>query len=107
MNFKLCIRVVVILLFLELVNQLLLPHICAFCHFEDSNYITTHPISVNSEANLSALNILLFLFCFSFFFRAIPAAHGGSQAKGQIQHSKAGSKLCLRSTPQLMAMPDP
>ena len=32
------------------------PHICAFCHFEDIGYLTIHPISVNSEANLPALN---------------------------------------------------
>ena len=50
------------------------------------------------------------------FFRAAPAAFGGSQARGQIQavtaglhHSRsnnAGSKLHLQTTPQLMAMPD-
>ena len=50
-----------------------------------------------------------------FFFRAIPMTYGGSQARGQIgataaglchSHSDAGSKLCLRPTPQLTAMPD-
>ena len=47
---------------------------------------------------------------------AASTAHGGSQARGQIRaaaaslsnsHSKMGSKLCLRPTPQLMATPDP
>ena len=59
---------------------------------------------------------LFVLFCFLVFlsFRATPAAHGGSQARGRIGatraglhhiHSNAGSELCLRPTPQLMAMP--
>ena len=57
--------------------------------------------------------LLFFLFL---FFRAAPVAHGGSQARGQIEataaslhhsHSNAGSELCLRTTPQLMAMLDP
>ena len=43
-------------------------------------------------------------------------AYGGSQARGRIgaaaaglhhSHSNLGSELCLRLTPQLMAMPDP
>ena len=43
-------------------------------------------------------------------FRAVPMAHGGSQARGQIgaiaaslhhSHSNLGSKPCLRPTPQL------
>jgi len=50
------------------------------------------------------------------FFRATPAAYGGSQARGLIgaaatglhhSHSNAGSEPRLRPTPQLMAMPDP
>ena len=49
-------------------------------------------------------------------FRAAPAAYGRSQARGQIRaaaaglhpsHSNAKYELCLRPTPQLMAMPDP
>ena len=49
-----------------------------------------------------------FFFC---LFRAAPAAHGGSQAKGQIgavasdlhhSHSNASSEPCLRATPQLV-----
>ena len=49
------------------------------------------------------------------FFRAAPAAYGGSQARGQIRtaaaclyhsHSNARSPR-LQATPQLMATPDP
>ena len=59
------------------------------------------------------------LFCFlSFlpFSRATPMAHGGSRDRGGIgavaaglrqRHSNAESKPCLRTTPQLMATPDP
>ena len=62
----------------------------------------------------------LFCFVFNFFdiclFRATPAAHGGSQARGLIRaiaaglhhsHSNARSKPRLQPTPQLMATPDP
>ena len=57
--------------------------------------------------------LLALLFC---LFRATPAAYGGSQARGPIRavaaglphsHSNARFKLCLKSTPQLMTMPDP
>ena len=53
---------------------------------------------------------------FQHFFRAIPAAYGISQARGQIgaaaaslhhSHSHAGSEPCLWPTPQLMAMSNP
>ena len=59
-------------------------------------------------------------FVFSFlafvFFRAAPAAYGGSEARGLMgvtaaglhhSYSNARSELRLRPTPQLMAMPDP
>ena len=51
-----------------------------------------------------------------FFFRAASATYGDSQARGRTgagaaslrhSHSNARSELCLRPTPQLMAMPDP
>ena len=51
-----------------------------------------------------------------FFFRAIPVAHGNSQAKGRIRavaaglchsHGKAKSKPWVRPTPQLTATQDP
>ena len=57
-----------------------------------------------------------FLFFVFWLFRATPMAHGGSQDMGLIgataaslhhSHSKAGSKLSLRPTPQLTTMPDP
>ena len=50
------------------------------------------------------------------YSRAVPAAYGGSQARGRIgataaslhhSHGNAGSELHLRPTPQLTAMPDP
>ena len=53
---------------------------------------------------------------FFLLFRAVLTAYGGSQAQGQIRataaglrhsHSHAGSKLGLRTTPQLTAMLDP
>ena len=59
-------------------------------------------------------SFLLLFFSFLFFLRAAPAAHGSSQARGQIRataaslrhsHSNTRSKLWLWPTPQLMAMP--
>ena len=53
---------------------------------------------------------------FSCFYRATPAAYGGSQARGQIRatafsihhsHSNVASKPSLRTTPQLTAVTDP
>ena len=49
-------------------------------------------------------------------FRATPVAYGSFQTRGQIgaaatglyhSHSNTGSKLHLRTTPELTAMPDP
>ena len=49
-------------------------------------------------------------------FRALPAAHGGSQARGRIgavadglhhSHSNARSERHLRPTAQLTTMPNP
>ena len=65
------------------------------------------------------LIVCLFIYLFTFVFcpfRAAPAAHGGSQARGPIgaaasglhhSHSNSGSEPCLRPTPQLTATPDP
>ena len=59
---------------------------------------------------------LFVCFCFFAFFRAAPAAYGGSQARGQIgavatglhqSHSNVGSEPHLQPTPQLMATLDP
>ena len=58
----------------------------------------------------------LFFFVFLLFLWAIPAAYGGSQARGLIgavatglrqSHSNAGSEPHLQPTPQLKATPDP
>ena len=65
-----------------------------------------------------AIFIMLFLFfLFSIFlFRASLEAHGGSQARDQVEataaglhhsHSNAGSEPHLQTTPQLTATPDP
>ena len=64
--------------------------------------------------------LILFYFYFLVFFfvfsRAVPAAYGGSQARGLIRavaaglhhsHGNARSELYLGPTPQLMAMLDP
>ena len=57
-------------------------------------------------------NIYIYFFC---FFRAVPVACEGSQARGLIgavaacphhSHSNARSELRLQPTPQLTAMPD-
>ena len=63
-------------------------------------------------------SIYLFIFCLFAISWAVPAAYGGSQARGQIgavvaslhhshSHSHAASELRLRPTQQLMATPDP
>ena len=58
---------------------------------------------------------MLILFFFLFLFRAAPAAHVGSQARGPIgataaslrqSHSNGGSEPRLQPTPQLTATPD-
>ena len=59
------------------------------------------------------LFFILFIFC---FFRGIPVAYGGAQARGRIgataaglhhSHSNARSEPCVQPTPELMAMLDP
>ena len=59
---------------------------------------------------------LFIYFCLFRLFRAVPAAHGDSQARGLIgavatglcqSHSNMGSEPPLQPTPQLMALPDP
>ena len=66
---------------------------------------------------LSVPHILFFMLSFFFLlFRAVSAAHGGSQARDQIgavatglhhSHSNTGSELHLRPMPRLMATLDP
>ena len=57
-----------------------------------------------------------FIYLFISFFRAVPVACGGSQARGQIRaaaaslrhsHSNARSERCLRPAPQLKTTPYP
>ena len=82
-----------------------------FCFLMEQMRISFHNLECANNENL----IFLFLF-FSFcLFRATSASYGGSQARGGIRaaasslchsHSNAGSKLHLRSIPQLMATPD-
>ena len=73
------------------------------------------PLGVLWFLALLILGVFLSFFFF-FLFRAAPAAHGGSQARGQIgataaalyhSHSNTRSEPNLRLTPQLMTMPDP
>ena len=61
------------------------------------------------------LNSQLFIYSFILLFRAAPAACRGSQARGLTgataaslchSHSNVRSEPRLRTTPQLMAMPD-
>ena len=70
----------------------------------------------NVDKYVLPLSFFFFFFFFWSFFRAAPAAFGGSQARGPIpavatclphSHSKARSQPCLRPTPQPMATPDP
>ena len=62
------------------------------------------------------LKIFFFFFVFLPFQVPLPAAYGGSQARGLIEavadslrqsHSNTRSEPCLRPTSQLMATPDP
>ena len=55
-----------------------------------------------------------FFFVCVCLFRAVPAAYGGSQARGRfravavgLSHSSVGSELHLQPTPQPTATPDP
>ena len=66
-------------------------------------------LETSELCNLVFCLFVLFLFL---FFRAAPAACGGSPARGPMGDvatglCNAGSELCLRPTPQLTAMPDP
>lgn len=87
-SLKSCLRVVVILQSLDLVNQPLFPGICAFCNFEDINYITSCPTSVHSEANFSALDALPFwLMTSGYFHHSIPLPKPTSSAKLNVENS--------------------
>ena len=73
-------------------------------------------LHVFSWLDSSFLSFFFFFFCLFCPFRAVPAAYGGSQARGLIEaiaaglrqrHSNARSELRLRPIPQLMATSDP
>ena len=78
-------------------------------------------IGRQSKATLFLGSLLLLLLLLFFFLslclsRAAITACGDSQARGPIRavpaslhhsHSNAGFELCLRPSPQLIAMPDP
>ena len=101
-----------------------IPDCFNYCSFIVSREIGQH-FSSNSFLPLQNLfcyfgplnchmNFWICLFIFFFFFRVVPAAHGGSQSRGRIgataavlhhSHSNTGSKLCLQPT-QLTAMLD-
>ena len=80
--------------------------------------ISLYVLNVNLLSGTSFVHIFShsighFFFC---LFRAVPAAYGGSQARGRIgaiatglrhSHSNTRSEPCLRPIAQLMAMPDP
>ena len=75
-----------------------------------SSLALSHTLSLS---RLQLMEIFVFVFC---FFRATPAAYGGSQARSQIgaaaagihrSHSNARRKPDLQPIPQLMAVPDP
>ena len=82
------------------------------CHEQQQLQNLTHPEFLQCFAYT-----WFFGMCFFWsFFRAAPAAYGGSQARGPVRavaaslrqgRSNAGSKPRLRPTPQLTAMPDP
>ena len=65
---------------------------------------------------LTLFQIIIIIIVFLSFFRAIPVAYGGFQARGPIEavavglrqsHSNLESEPPLQPTPELMAMPDP
>ena len=74
-------------------------------------------VFIANDKNLSSENSIFWLeTCFFLLFRAVLTAYEGSQARGPIgaiaaslyhSHNNVGSKLCLKPTPQLMAMLDP
>ena len=86
--------------------------------FVDTSRVRYHWATTGSPGmcNFSILFYFILLFFFVFCpFRAVPAAYGGSQARGLIgavapgpcqSHSNARSKPYLWPTPQLTAMPD-
>ena len=79
-------------------------------------HILTCPGNKGADNRRSRFNFFSLKNLFFFFFRAVPAAYGGSQARGPIgataaflHHScgNARSEPRLQPTPQLKATPDP
>ena len=104
------------------------PTLDICCLFFDNSYTDRHEVICHGGFDWISLMITcwapfhvhvaihIFFCLFLDFLKAAPTAYGGSQARGLIEavaaslrqsHSNAGSKLCLRPTPQLMATPDP
>ena len=75
----------------------------------------THTIEYKIDIYIFKVHSFFF-FCLPVFSRATPVAYEGSQARGPVgavapglrqSHSNAESKPCLRTIPQLRAIPDP
>ena len=96
-----------------------------FPHFVSSLYLLSCKLSIHTVYTFLFLQLAFFesdfmiyflFYLFVLLFRAVPAAYGGSKARGQIgaagaglhhSHSNAGSELHLQPTPRLLATPDP
>ena len=82
-------------------------------------FSTFSDISIAADSKATPWKILhTYVFCFFFLaiFWSVPAAYGGSQARGRAGagaaglhqcHSNSGSEPHLQLTPQLTAIPDP
>ena len=98
--------------------------VCIFAHGSKIKNHTVSNLRPSMKDKISHL-LLLLLICISFFlfvcfvlfcfvFFAAASAYGRSQVRGQsgaaaagLHHSNCRSESHLRTTPQLMAMPDP
>jgi len=100
-------------------SGLVRPPVVASVYIQTSTLIYT-VVSVRQESHRILLpqrdNSLFFFFVFLPFLGLLPAAHGGSQARGLIgtvaiglhhSHSNAGSEPYPIPTPQLTATLDP
>ena len=83
-------------------------YVCKFYHYKGCSLV--------KKAPPQRFFFFFFFFGLFTFSRAAPMAYGGSQAWGLIRtaatslhqsHRNKGSEPCLRSTPKLMATPDP
>ena len=108
-------------LYFRFVHKLIYPFsffffwsFCNFHYFPENVYYKHQLIKIFSLLILS--QIYFFILFFLYFSRAAPVSYGGSEARGLIgavvaglcqSHSNGGSEPCLKTTPQLRAMPDP